>query len=135
MPPARKLVFSLQLTVAQCSTFRQKGMKCKNWTAHAPIAIMVFCNLTPFFLSLSACEQYFYWISRVDALLWSVCSIANIFNSRMKTVLTIAPKIEFSLHYSIVQASKHSSFFLNKIFFKFLLTILLLLTSFWTMKA
>ena len=30
VPPPRKLVFSLQLTVAQCSTFRQKGMKCKN---------------------------------------------------------------------------------------------------------
>ena len=29
VPPARKLVFSLQLTVAQCTTFRQKGMKCK----------------------------------------------------------------------------------------------------------
>ena len=30
VPSARKLVFSLQSTVAQCSTFRQKGMKCKN---------------------------------------------------------------------------------------------------------
>ena len=30
VPPARKLVFSLQLTVAQCSTLRYKGMKCKN---------------------------------------------------------------------------------------------------------
>ena len=35
----RKLVFSLQLTVAQCSTLRCKGMKCKNWTAHALIAM------------------------------------------------------------------------------------------------
>ena len=34
-----KLVFSLQLTVAQCSTLRYKGMKCKNGTAHAPIAM------------------------------------------------------------------------------------------------
>ena len=39
VPPARKLVFSLQLTVAQCSILRYRGMKCKNWTAHAPIAM------------------------------------------------------------------------------------------------
>ena len=38
VPPACKLVFSLQLTVAQCSILRYRGMKCKNWTAHAPIA-------------------------------------------------------------------------------------------------
>ena len=38
VPPARKLVFSLQLTVAQCSILRYRGMKCKNWTAHTPIA-------------------------------------------------------------------------------------------------
>ena len=30
VPPARKLVFSLQLTVAQCSILRYRGMKCKN---------------------------------------------------------------------------------------------------------
>ena len=28
--PARKLVFSLQLTVAQCSILRYRGMKCKH---------------------------------------------------------------------------------------------------------
>ena len=39
VPLARKLVFSLQLTVAQCSILRYRGMKCKNWTAHAPIAM------------------------------------------------------------------------------------------------
>ena len=39
VPLVRKLVFSLQLTVAQCSTLRYRGMKCKNWTAHAPIAM------------------------------------------------------------------------------------------------
>ena len=39
MPQARKLDFSPQLTVAQCSTLRYKGMKCKHWTAHAPIAM------------------------------------------------------------------------------------------------
>ena len=39
VPPARKLVFPLQLRVAQCCVFRYRGMKCKNWTAHAPIAI------------------------------------------------------------------------------------------------
>ena len=30
VPPARELVFSLQLTVAQCSIFRYRGVKCKN---------------------------------------------------------------------------------------------------------
>ena len=30
VPPARKLVFPLQLTVAQCSILRYRGMKCKN---------------------------------------------------------------------------------------------------------
>ena len=35
VPPARKLVFSLQLRVAQCCVLRYRGMKCKNWTAHA----------------------------------------------------------------------------------------------------
>ena len=39
VPPARKLVFSLQLTVAQCSILRYRGIKCKNWTAHALIAM------------------------------------------------------------------------------------------------
>ena len=39
VPPARKLVLSLQLTVAQCSILRYRGMKCKNWTAHTPIAM------------------------------------------------------------------------------------------------
>ena len=38
VPPARKLVFSLQLRVAQCCELRYRGMKCKNWTAHVPIA-------------------------------------------------------------------------------------------------
>ena len=32
VPPARKLVFSLQLTVAQCSILRYREMKCKNIT-------------------------------------------------------------------------------------------------------
>ena len=47
VPPARNLVFSLQLTVAQCSTLRYRGMKCKNWTALAPIAMQ---RSTIFFL-------------------------------------------------------------------------------------
>ena len=47
VPPARKLVFSLQLTVAQCSILRYRGMKCKNWTTHAPIAMQ---RSTIFFL-------------------------------------------------------------------------------------
>ena len=47
VPPARKLVFLLQLTVAQCSILRYRGMKCKNWTAHAPIAMQ---RSTVFFL-------------------------------------------------------------------------------------
>ena len=47
VPPARKLVFSLQLRVAQCCVLRYRGMKCKNWTAHAPIVIQ---RSTIFFL-------------------------------------------------------------------------------------
>ena len=39
VPPARKLVFRLQLRVAQCCALRYRGMKSKNWTAHVPIAI------------------------------------------------------------------------------------------------
>ena len=39
--------FSLQLTVAQCSILRYRGMKCKNWTVHAPIAMQ---RSTIFFL-------------------------------------------------------------------------------------
>ena len=35
VPPARKLVFSLQIRVTQCCVLRYRGMKCKNWTAHA----------------------------------------------------------------------------------------------------
>ena len=46
-PPARKLIFLLQLTVAQCSILRYRGIKCKNWTAHAPIAMQ---RSTIFFL-------------------------------------------------------------------------------------
>ena len=30
VPPARKLVFSLQFAVAQCSILRYRGIKCKN---------------------------------------------------------------------------------------------------------
>ena len=30
VPPARKLVFLLHLTVAQCSILRYRGMQCKN---------------------------------------------------------------------------------------------------------
>ena len=44
VPPACKLVFWLQLTVAQCSILRYRGMKCKNWTAHAPIKIHYYYN-------------------------------------------------------------------------------------------
>ena len=47
VPPARKLVFSLQLTIPQCSILRYRGMKCKNWSAHAPIAMQ---RSTIFFL-------------------------------------------------------------------------------------
>ena len=54
VPPARKLVFSLQLTVAQCSILRYRGMECKNWTAHAPIAMQ---QSTIFFL-------FFFFVQR-----------------------------------------------------------------------
>ena len=47
VPPARKLVFSLHLRVAQCCVLRYRGMKCKNWIAHVPIAIQ---RSTIFFL-------------------------------------------------------------------------------------
>ena len=47
VPPVRKLVFSLQLRVAQYCVLRYRGMKCKNSTAHAPIAIQ---RSTIFFL-------------------------------------------------------------------------------------
>ena len=30
VPPARKLIFTLQLRVAQCCVLRYRGMKCKN---------------------------------------------------------------------------------------------------------
>ena len=63
VPPARKLVFSLQLTVAQCSIFRQKGMKCKIWTAHAPIAMKRSSILLILLLFRTALASY--WQSLV----------------------------------------------------------------------
>ena len=56
VPPARKLVFSLQLRVAQWCVLRCRGMKCKNWTAHAPIAIQ---RSTIFFFSF-----FFFFVQR-----------------------------------------------------------------------
>ena len=63
MPPARKLVFSLQLSVAQCCVLRYRGMKCNNWTAHVPIAIQrstIFFLFFFFFVSASSrlCLSY-----------------------------------------------------------------------------
>ena len=63
VPSARKLVFSLQLTVAQCSTFRQKGMKCKNWTAHAPVSMKRSSILLILLLLRTALASY--WQSLV----------------------------------------------------------------------
>ena len=74
VPPARKLVFSLQLTVAQCSILRYRGMKCKNWTAHAPIAmqrstIIFFFLFFFFFVQRWHCTDKDLYIWTAHALL------------------------------------------------------------------
>ena len=55
--------FSLQLTVAQCSVLRYRGMKCKNWTAHAHIA-----------MQRSAIFLFFFFVQHYSTLLAKPCT-------------------------------------------------------------
>ena len=78
MPPARKLVFSLQLTVAQCSILRYRGMKWK---------IELRVRLLPYSRAQSSSSYPSFSSYSVSTLLTKPCTFEH-----ATTTLVYAPK-------------------------------------------